>query len=203
MKRPSSPSHSDLEWMQAYLQDDPGAFEKIYAAYSDAVYGYLVKRVSVEAERDDLFQKIWLKFHRSRTKWSSDYPILQWIFVISRSVLLDRYRETASSPFGHLSGDDSVLERLPAEKEPPSEDSESEERSELEKEMVSQGLSADQIRVIREHVFQEEDYEDIAKRLGKSAVSVRKIFSRGMERLKKADFLLSKISSKKRANHER
>lgn len=169
--------------MRAYLRDDPEAFAGIYSAYSDAIYGYLVKRVRKESERDDLFQKIWLKFHRARAQWSPDYPLLQWLFVIARSVLLDGLRSQRRTPYGAMVEDSELaLERIAAP-ESWEVDSAGEEAA-LTEEMVRGGLSEEQVEVVRSRVFAEEEYAEIAERLGKNAVSVRKIFSRAIERIR-------------------
>lgn len=177
----------DLEWMTAYRQDDPDAFAKIYAAYADPVYGYLVKRMATEAERDDLFQKIWIKFHRARDQWSPEYPLLQWLFVIARSVRMDQYRENSHSPFGLVVDDsDRALARMAAPESPVGNDDGQAEEEALSKKMARQGLSEEQVEVVRQRVFAEEDYNAIAARLGKSPVSVRKIFSRAIEKMRVA-----------------
>lgn len=177
----------DVQWMEGYLRDEIDAFGKIYAAYSPAVYGYLAKRVSQLGERDDLFQKIWMKFHRSRESWSSEYSLLQWLFVISRSILLDQLRELKRSPQGNLLNDAFLFSKIPAgiDSEILAAESAAEE-DELSETLVGKGLTPEQVNIIRSHVFQEEEYAAIALRLGKSAVSVRKIFSRAMEKLRKS-----------------
>lgn len=192
MRKSAKPSFSpesqalDVQWMQGYLRDETDAFQKIYAEYSDAVYGYLAKRVSQEGDRDDLFQKVWMKFHRSREQWSSEYSLLQWLFVISRSVVLDRYRELKRSPYGKLADDVDVLLNIPSETSAELlEAADAVEEAEIVKGLVREGLAPEQIIVIREYVFQEEDYKTIAQRLGKNSVSLRKGFSRAMEKLRK------------------
>jgi RNA polymerase sigma factor (sigma-70 family) len=176
----------DELWMKAYRKDDPDAFAKIYGTYGDAVYGYLVKRVRDAEERDDLFQKIWMKFHRSRDLWSPEYPLLQWIFVIARSVILDRFRATKRTPFGALVEDsEGALSRIQAPEEAKENSSADEkEERELVEEMRRAGLSEEQVEVVRRRIFSEEEYYQIANRIGKNAVSVRKIFSRAIEKIR-------------------
>jgi RNA polymerase sigma factor (sigma-70 family) len=182
----------DAEWMRRYLKDDASAFEAIYAAYADAVYGYLVKRVWEVEEREEAFQKIWLKFHRSRGRWSPEYPLLQWLFVISRSVLIDRYRNAAHTALDRAEHPGESLERtlanLPSESGGPEERilEAEEERAEAElaRDLRKTGLSEDQIAVVSMRAIDEEEYERIAARLGKTPASVRKIYSRAIEKLK-------------------
>lgn len=187
-----SATDEDQTWMRAYRRDDAEAFARIYGAYSDAVYGYLVKRIRDEAERDDLFQRIWMKFHRARDQWSPEYPLLQWLFVIARSEILDGRRARARSPFGWLSEDsEKALSRVVSAESNAIEDAR--EAETIAERMRAEGLSAEQVEVVRRRVFEEEDYAEIAARLGKSPVSVRKVFSRAIEKLR-----MSRASEDKR-----
>lgn len=180
-----SATDQDQIWMRAYRRDDADAFARIYGAYSDAVYGYLVKRVRDEADRADLFQRIWLKFHRARDQWSPDYPLLQWLFVIARSEVLDGRRARSRSPFGKLTDDSEKALARVASAEPTFVEEEREAEAMTER-MRAEGLSAEQVEVVRSRVFAEEDYAEIAARLGKTPVSVRKVFSRAIEKLRLA-----------------
>jgi RNA polymerase sigma factor (sigma-70 family) len=176
--------------MRRYLKDDATAFEAIYAAYADAVYGYLVKRVWEVEEREEAFQKIWLKFHRSRERWSPEYPLLQWLFVISRSVLIDRYRNAAHTALDRAEHPGEGLEKTLGNlvSEGPEERALEAESERTEAEIVGSlrenGLSEDQVAVVSMRAIDEEEYERIAARLGKTPASVRKIYSRAIEKLK-------------------
>ncbi len=179
----------DLAWMSDYRKDVPEAFGKIYGAYSGHVYGYLRKRLKNAGDIDELFQKVWMKFHDSRENWSPDYPLLQWIFVISRSVLIDFFRSegirteplvSAESEFGK-----DVFRKAVA---PPSgealEKEANEEMETIRTRLAHEGLTKEQVAVVQLRVFEEAEYDEIAKKIGKTSVSVRKIFSRAMEKLK-------------------
>lgn len=192
MHDPKKEAERDTKWMRRYLHGEVAAFDSIYEAYSDAVYGYLTKRVRVVEERDELFQKIWMKFHRSREQWTPDYPLLQWIFVISRSVLIDRRRELTRTTLDRADhpGEDlnRRLDGIPSERPSPEEALlEARDQDEAEAmlgDLASEGLTPDQIRVVRLRAIDEEEYERIAERLGKSPENVRKIYSRAIERLR-------------------
>jgi RNA polymerase sigma-70 factor (ECF subfamily) len=200
---------TDREWMRSYLRDEKEGFDQIYARYSGAIYGYLGKRVQDSAERDDLYQRVWMKFHRSRVRWSDQYPLLQWLFVISRSVLLDHFRKEKRSPaiseFRRSEGKErqSLLDQIPDERPEPGIESERlAEREELDRILLEQGLSEDQVRVIEMHAIDEEDYESIARQTGKTSVTARKIFSRGIAKLKSSPWARSKRASSMKSEKE-
>src|SRR5438046_324640 len=94
----SKDQKSDEELMSLYQTGEYSAFEIIYSRHSGRVFEYLRKRTAVETARD-LLQEIFLKVHRSRGQYSSQYPFLPWLFAISRNVLFDflRLNETRVS----------------------------------------------------------------------------------------------------------
>lgn len=65
-----------------HVAGDKGAFRILVNKFSDRIYGYLVRSGIRACERDDLFQDIFLKVHRSASAYSSDRPLSPWIFTI-------------------------------------------------------------------------------------------------------------------------
>lgn len=79
----------DSKLMKLYLDEDHLAFNVIYYRYKDQVYSYLNKRLIDKQHIDDIFQNIFIKFHNSKKLYNFKYPLLQWIYIISRSEFLD------------------------------------------------------------------------------------------------------------------
>jgi len=174
----------DRAWMNGYLQDQVGNFQEIYLAYSGRVYSYLRRRLRNADDLEEVFQKIWMKFHQSRKSWSPEYPILQWLFVISRSVLTDHFRFEAHRDQGLVSlGADGVTSGASVEAGSVEEEA---DKFRLEGSFGKKGLIRGQMEVVWMHDFEEEDYVEIAQRLGKSPISIRKTFSRALKRLRSA-----------------
>lgn len=82
---------TDEELMLIYREGEAFAFEELYRRYRARVYGYLHKKVPGE-EKDDVFQKIFLKLHQKRHLFNSDYPFAPWFFTLCRHVVIDHYR---------------------------------------------------------------------------------------------------------------
>lgn len=80
---------TDEELMLAYQAGETTAFNELYQRYSEKVYSYISSRVFNRNERDDLFQAIFLKLHKSRQIYSSQYLFGPWLFTICRTSLLD------------------------------------------------------------------------------------------------------------------
>ena len=168
-------SHSsqttDQELMRNYKAGDETAFALIYERYKGNVYGYLAKRLQDPVERDEVFQNAFMKFHRARAQYDSQYALLQWLYVITRSELLDHLkRGTRSVPT--LPIDD--IENL----------SQKEESSSLIEGDQLAVLKPEQNRIVTMKVIDELSYQEIATQLERSEVSVRQIFSRSIRKLK-------------------
>jgi len=82
--------------MQAYSEGDLRAFEELYQRCRGKVFGYLVKRTSSKAMAEEIFQTSFLKLHEMRGRYQVGQPFLPWLFVITKSVWIDRLRKDAS-----------------------------------------------------------------------------------------------------------
>ena len=82
---PKALVHSDADesqWLSRHLAGDPTAFESLVHAYKKPIYGFLARCPISAAERDDLFQEIFLKIHRSAHQYDPQRPLKPWIFTI-------------------------------------------------------------------------------------------------------------------------
>jgi len=176
--------NNDEALMRRYQEGDSAAFELLYQRYSAKVYGYLRKKLKTEVEADEVFQNVFLKFHRSRLLYSSEYPVLQWLFVIARTSLLDHLKAQAREQGRRqaFSEEEKINPTL-------SQNPELVALSKSEPEILAKaGLSDEQRQVLQLKIGDELSYEQIAERLRKSPESIRQIFSRGLKRVRKAWF---------------
>ncbi len=66
-----------------HLSGDPNAFEELVRTWGGAVKG-LVSRYGLSAEeRDDVFQEVFLRVHRSGHTWKRERPFKSWLFTIA------------------------------------------------------------------------------------------------------------------------
>lgn len=63
-------------------EGDAEAFAALVAEYRRPVYGYLFRCGVAPEDRDDLFQTVFLKIHRSTAQYQPDRPAHPWIFTI-------------------------------------------------------------------------------------------------------------------------
>jgi RNA polymerase sigma-70 factor (ECF subfamily) len=164
----------------AYQNGDVAAFDELYRRYSGRVHGYARSKVSAQlggAEViDELVQAVFLKLHERRHDFDPKFLFVQWLFVIARSVVIDRLRKK-----------DSWLQFLPAEElndfadeavQSPTTSPNSGLSSYLEQ------LPPESRQIVEMRLLNEDSYRTISKTLGRSEVSVRQIFSRAIKALK-------------------
>lgn len=158
------------ELMKIYQLGSPDdaceAFEELYRRYSDRVYAYCLKRLTVKADVEDVLQKIFLKIHESKHLYDSKYRFEQWIFVIARTSVFDTLRKRTS--------DVKKIENLLklAEVSLPITEEDEHSLSELNH------LNVEQKKLLELKYVDELSYKEISTLLEKSEVSIRKMVSR-------------------------
>ncbi len=88
----------DLEertWLTRHCRGDASAFPALMEAYRRPVYGYLVRSRVAEADRDDIFQSIFLKIHAAAETYDPTRPLGPWLFTIVANSLRNHFRAQA------------------------------------------------------------------------------------------------------------
>lgn len=86
----------DLEertWLARHRRGDASAFPALMAAYRRPVYSYLVRSGVAAADRDDLFQIIFLKIHAAADSYDPARPLAPWLFTIVANSVRNHRRE--------------------------------------------------------------------------------------------------------------
>jgi len=78
--------------LQRHQEGDPGAFAALLAQYRRPVYSYLVRCGVQAADRDDVFQTIFLKVHRAAGQFQANLPSHPWIFTIVANEVRSYFR---------------------------------------------------------------------------------------------------------------
>lgn len=156
--------------MTLYKSGDYAAFESLFERHSGRVFQYLKGKASIEAARD-LLQETFLKVHRSRESYQSQYPFLPWLFTIARNSLNDYFK----------SSDQKVVKiefdsiPLPANLFP-------ESVHDLSSALAS--LPSGQRRAIEMRYMNDWSFEKIAEEMKTTPENTRQIVSRGIRRLR-------------------
>ena len=86
----------DLEertWLTRHLRGDTSAFPALLEAYRRPVYSYLVRSGVDEADRDDVFQSIFLKIHIAANAYDPARPLAPWLFTIVANSVRNHLRD--------------------------------------------------------------------------------------------------------------
>ncbi len=88
----------DLEertWLTRHCRGDASAFPALLEAYRRPVFGYLVRNGVAEADRDDIFQSIFLKVHAAAESYDPTRPLGPWLFTIVANTVRNHFRAQA------------------------------------------------------------------------------------------------------------
>lgn len=168
------------ELMLIYQNNSPEqayeAFEELYQRFSLRVYNYLNRKTKNAADSEDLLQKVFFKIHESKHLYQEKYSFEQWLFVISRSALLDHFRSRGRYDQKlNLYAQAQQVNAQPAQ-----------EQAELELGFMEQ-LPDDQRQMLSMKFIDELSYQQMSAVLKKSEVSLRKSVSRLLGKLKKGE----------------
>ncbi len=83
----------ERELLLRHRLGDTQAFAGLVAEYRRPVYSYLVRCGVAEMDRDDLFQDIFIKIHRSAAQYQDDRPLHPWLFTIVANTVRTYYRK--------------------------------------------------------------------------------------------------------------
>ena len=109
---PGQPRVVELEertWLGRHCRGDQSAFPALLTAYRRPVYAYLVRAGIGEADRDDLFQEIFLRIHRAAGEYQPSRPLAPWLFTIAANTVRNHFRDSAGAEVRSIEGQDSVL----------------------------------------------------------------------------------------------
>ena len=86
----------DLEertWLARHCRGDASAFPALLEAYRRPVYSYLVRSGVRQADRDDVFQNIFLKIHSAANAYDPTRPLAPWLFTIVANTVRNHLRD--------------------------------------------------------------------------------------------------------------
>lgn len=156
---------SDENLMKLYQQGEYLAFEQLYARYRQRIFSFVQVRIYDKNLVEEVFQNIFLKFHQTKALYSDKYLVGQWIFTISKSVIIDSLRKEKNLKnidYNFLNNQD--------------------ENTEVE--INLSGLIEREKNAIELKFFNEKSYDEIAEILKTNPTNVRKIISRAISKLK-------------------
>ncbi|MDH5581142.1 MAG: sigma-70 family RNA polymerase sigma factor [Bdellovibrionales bacterium] len=160
---------TDEKLMILYQEDEFQAFEVLYARHRARVFSYLTKRLPHRDDIEEVFQNIFVKLHKSRSRYDSKYKFLQWLYTLSRNELLDHVKKK------NINTTQFNEEFHPVE-----------ERDISDVDLDDLPLGEQEKKVLDLRINKDYDYKEISHLLNIGPSNARKIFSRAIEKLKRS-----------------
>lgn len=173
-------NENDEDLMLLYQQGSEQALEELYRRYRGKIYAYLKKRLSDSHWTDDVFQQVFTKLHQTRHQYDPKYRFDQWVFVMTKTVLLDFWKTTDVKTKRYFA--QSIEDLDPANL--PAYQPALESAPRVIAEPLLAALSPDQRAAIELKFIDELSYIEMAGKLGKSEESVRQLVSRAFRKLR-------------------
>jgi len=177
MERPQA---DDLRTIIAHAKaGDRKAFGVLYVRFVTPVYRYVIVRVGVKEEAEDIVQEVFrrafIAFGRYDDRTQTPLP---YLFTIARNEIIDRGKKRRQE-----STDPTLLDHLEGDLGDPGLDAVRAESAEHLKKAL-ETLSSDMNEAVTLRYLTEFSYEEIAATMGRSEDAVRKLVSRGLQALR-------------------
>lgn len=82
----------DINLLEQFRDGDPAAFAELLHQHQSAIHGYLYRCGLSEAQRDDLFQEIFIKVSRAASTFLPERPFKPWLFKIAVNTVRSHFR---------------------------------------------------------------------------------------------------------------
>ncbi len=169
---------TDEELMVLYQDGEYQAFECLYSRHSGRIYEYLRSKVQADAAQD-LLQVVFMKVHRSRSQYSSQYPVLPWLFTITRNTVVDFLKSSERKLSSKTVSDEALLNSLVENLPEPSQEAALFPLGELVHALPEPQRQAIELRYLKEWTF-----EKIAEEMKTSPQNIRQLVSRGIRKIR-------------------
>lgn len=85
---------SERALLERHRAGDRAAFVELVEQWQARIHGYLARSGVAGAERDDLFQEVFLRVHRGLAESAPVGPLGPWIFAIAVNAVRSHFRKT-------------------------------------------------------------------------------------------------------------
>lgn len=93
MNTDSNTNIEERKWLAQHLAGDKQAFAKLMQAYRKPIYSYLVRCGLDKNQRDDLFQDIFFKIHKSAHSYNQQKRLSPWLFTLAVNTVRNHIRD--------------------------------------------------------------------------------------------------------------
>jgi RNA polymerase sigma-70 factor (ECF subfamily) len=170
---------SDAELIARAQAGDVGAFGELYERHVVVIYRYVLARVNVERDAEDLTEIVFLRAFESLHRYKErGRPFTAFLYQVARNALVDYYRQQRRSETIE------AVEMLPSSGPAPDDRLIEEERRAVLREAMSK-LPADYQEVIRLRIMLSLPSATVGEWLGRSEGAVRVLLHRALKALRR------------------
>jgi RNA polymerase sigma-70 factor (ECF subfamily) len=90
----ADPAADELRWVRRAQEADPSAFEKLYRANVDKVYGLCLRMTGNRSEAEDCVQEAFIQAWNKLDKFRGDSAFGTWLHRVAVNVVLGRMRKS-------------------------------------------------------------------------------------------------------------
>jgi RNA polymerase sigma-70 factor (ECF subfamily) len=76
-----------------HCDGDPDAFAELVQRFRAPIFSYLVRCGVDSANREDLFQEIFIKIHNASARYRAEQPLPPWLFTIAANTVRSHFRK--------------------------------------------------------------------------------------------------------------
>jgi RNA polymerase sigma-70 factor, ECF subfamily len=168
---------TDETLMWSYAQGDYQAFEHLYQRHSKKVYGYILLRIKNTEESEEVFQTTFRKLHGSLNRYKQGMAFLPWMFTICKHCIIDNRRKDKRKQASQFNSES--IESL------------ADESIQYESDNIRNVKGYDRLKQNEKDVLdlkyvKDYDFNQISEQLGYTAINIRKIVSRALQKLRKS-----------------
>lgn len=151
-------------------------FEKFYQETSHLVFNFCRKKGLSQEVSEDIVQTVYMQIFNKRAKYNPEHSPLAWLYVVTRSETKDHLKaqRTYQSYLNEF-----TLFLSQTRPEDPSN------KQEVDLNDFVRLLSPNEKLALEKRYQQEKDFEDIASEMNLTTVNIRKLISRGIQKIKK------------------
>jgi len=172
---------TDEQLLERYAQGDAQAFELFFVRHRGRVYHYALKKLQRPEVASEIVQDVFLKLHAKIHQYRSGEPALSWFFTIVHNACVDEARRWAKATQVMHSTDYSA-EQIAAAPDA-SAAQEADVLSALGHSLDQ--LSLEQRSLLEQRIMQGKSFRQISHESGKNEVALRKVYSRGIEKIRR------------------
>lgn len=165
----SERAQQDLIWIQAAIDGNPKAYEKLLSRYRKPVYYMVLKMVRDPDTAEDLTMEVLAKAFRYLPRYQAKFAFSTWLFRIATNRCIDfiRYKKPPTQSLSNSFDTDDeggLMLQVPDRNPNPQEQCIRQERKELVRRGVDQ-LPTRYAQVVRLRYFDELSYDEVALEL--------------------------------------